>query len=83
MPLPNEVFADLQFPRVNRTNTGSYTCVASNSFGTTRSTGHLIVQCEWPRGEGEGRGGEEEGGEEEGEGRDGEGEGRGRGGGGK
>ena len=44
--LPNEVFADLQLSSVSRTDAGGYTCVAANSFGLTRATGQLIVQCE-------------------------------------
>ena len=50
--LPDEVFADLQMPPVSRTDAGNYTCVAANSFGLTRETGQLIVQCECPGGQG-------------------------------
>lgn len=46
--LPDEVFADLQLPPVSRTDAANYTCVAANSFGLTRETGQLIVQCECP-----------------------------------
>ena len=50
--LPNEFFADLQLPPVSRTDAGNYTCVAANSFGLTRETGWLAVQCECPGGKG-------------------------------
>ena len=50
--LPNEFFADLQLPPVSRIDAGNYTCVAANSFGLTRETGRLAVQCECPGGKG-------------------------------